>query len=227
MSFEDIDCIALEVFPRVPDAFDQKRLAMYVIKKRSKHENSDNQSISLDCGVWGLGASYDKGSNTVRLRKGVCVDGLKGMLVGTYLMDQIINWAKKFDDAVFAQINLTEGLAYDENRHRRNRFYQRYGFVFDFGETIDRSGHSLPILVSELQPLNTWKGNIRESTIQRYIDRQDSKIEFLDRELTYTKSDAAKSRDDFWRLNDMPILQVAFQRFLTWLECWGLRSRWR
>lgn len=213
----DIDCYVLEVFPRVPEAFNKQKLGTYVIKKTIKNSVGGDKSIALDCGQWGIAAQYDKHSNSVKLRKGVCVDVWQGHLVGTCLMDQIICWARKHDGAIFAPIHLVRHQADDENRARRNRFYERYGFKFEFGDSIDREGYSRPIPVSELRELGSWQGNIRFTDIKTYVAREVERVRALETDVSCLRDSVQFFREENRKLIEMPLWRVFLERIRCWL----------
>ena len=95
--------------------------------------------------------------------------GLEGQRIGTYLMNEIVMWVQQWPDATVMSVELLGGQAYDENKARRNRFYEQFGLVFDYRDLEHREGLSRPMLASELTPVETWKANIFERNLQEYI----------------------------------------------------------
>jgi GNAT superfamily N-acetyltransferase len=85
---------------------------------------------------------YDSVHNTVSLtssnawREGVVLiepDRLRGYRIGTYLMNEIVQWAQRTTlNASVRPMRLSPFLAYGDNRERRNRLYERFGLVFDY-----------------------------------------------------------------------------------------------
>jgi GNAT superfamily N-acetyltransferase len=61
---------------------------------------------------------------------------MHGQRIGTYLFNEVIDWAKQWPDAVITPIKLVE--TDHVNKIRRNHFYARFGFSFDFKDDIDR-----------------------------------------------------------------------------------------
>ncbi|WP_270820043.1 hypothetical protein [Aeromonas sp. Y311-2] len=96
--------------------------------------------------------------------------GLEGMRIGTYLMNQIVKWAKQWPDATVRSIELLAGQAYSENKVRRNRFYEQFGLVFDYKDSEQREGLSQPMLAKALIPVDTWSSNIREREVRDALE---------------------------------------------------------
>lgn len=94
---------------------------------------------------------------------------LRGQRVGTYLMNEIVTWAQQWPEATVKPITLLSGQAEEENRDRRNRFYERFGLVFAYVDPERREGVSKPILVKELTPITSWEANIRERDPREYL----------------------------------------------------------
>ncbi len=120
---------------------------------------------------------YSKRFNTVSLTSdslssgGVFVDPpeMRGQRLGTYLMSEIVQWVKQWPDASVNTVELIENQADVENRERRNRFYERYGLVFDYTDPEHQAGRSLPMLASDLKVVESWKHNITEHRFHDYL----------------------------------------------------------
>lgn len=95
--------------------------------------------------------------------------GLVGQRIGTYLMNEIVQWAQQWPDATVASIKLYAGQAQPDNKERRNRFYEQFGIVFDYDDEQRRSGQSRPMLARDLETLETWKKNIVEHNMHDYL----------------------------------------------------------
>lgn len=142
--------------------------------------------------------SYSKGFNaqsSVSLtsassgRGAVFLDlpGLQGQRIGTYLMNEIVTWAKRWPDAMVNRVQLLAGQANDENKDRRNWFYEQFGLVFDYTDSEHREGRSRQIPAAALRSIDTWKANIRERRIQDYLAdvlfaKERASLELADRE---------------------------------------------
>lgn len=126
-------------------------------------------------GNWFFGGSYSRGFGgdpSVSLVLGsVFLDPaeLRGQRIGTYLMNEIVMWAKQWPDATVRPIGLAAGQAQEDNKDRRNRFYERFGLVFDYQDPEHREGRSRPMLAETLTPVETWKANLREWDVRDYL----------------------------------------------------------
>lgn len=87
---------------------------------------------------------------------------LRGHRVGTYLMNEIVTWIKRWPDAEVKSIELNAGQGGDENRDRRNEFYEQFGLEFDYSDPEHRAGKSKPMLAKDLNLVEKWKDNITE-----------------------------------------------------------------
>jgi GNAT superfamily N-acetyltransferase len=90
---------------------------------------------------------------------------LKGQRIGTYLMNEIVCWVQRWPGADVNSIQLLAGQAQGSNTARRNRFYERFGFVFDYENEEHRAGESRPIKVSDLRQVDGWKANVSERKV--------------------------------------------------------------
>jgi len=116
--------------------------------------------------------SFREGEASVSLVKGALFldpQGLRGQRIGTYLMNEIVTWAQQWPEAVVAPIKLLSGQAEEENRTRRNRFYERFGLVFGYSDPEHREGVSAPLPVRELKSVSSWEANIRERDPREYL----------------------------------------------------------
>jgi hypothetical protein len=112
--------------------------------------------------------------------------GLKGQRIGTYLMNEIVTWAQQWPEARVRSVELLANQADDENKERRNWFYEQFGLVFDYKDPEHREGWSKPMLVAALSPVERWKQNIRERDVREYLsevlyDRERLGAELADR----------------------------------------------
>src|SRR5205085_300868 len=101
--------------------------------------------------------SFREGEASVSLVKGALFldpQGLRGQRIGAYLMNEIVTWAQQWPEAVVAPIKLRSGQAEEENRTRRNRFYERFGLVFGYSDPEHREGVSAPLPVRELKSVS-------------------------------------------------------------------------
>lgn len=93
--------------------------------------------------------------------------GLEGNRIGTYLMNEIVKWAKdSFPEARILPINLLVQQANGENRERRNRFYEQFGIVFEFTTSENKEGKSKRMLAKDLKTVDTWQQNITVHSVE-------------------------------------------------------------
>lgn len=127
------------------------------------------------CGETFIGSysrGYGKDNESVSLvETALFVDPmeLRGQRVGTYLMNEIVNWAQQWPEATVNRIKLLSGQADEENLPRRNRFYERFGLVFEYHDPEHREGVSKPMPVKDLNPVASWQQNITERDPREYI----------------------------------------------------------
>ncbi|NPD69573.1 GNAT family N-acetyltransferase (plasmid) [Lichenicola cladoniae] len=95
----------------------------------------------------------------VRLSNGFVIierPELRGLGLGTYLFAQIVLWAKRVAPQAWVQaIVLSSVQARDtESRNRRNKFYEKFGFEFDYRSVDgikDAEGSSQSINISDMK----------------------------------------------------------------------------
>ena len=66
-------------------------------------------------------------------------------------------------------VELVEGQAYGKNTARRNRFYERFGFAFDYPDPGHRAGVSRPVKVRDLKAVESWEDNITERRVFDFL----------------------------------------------------------
>jgi len=95
--------------------------------------------------------------------------GLRGQRVGTYLLNEIVTWAKQWPDATVKSIELLVHQASEENTERRNRFYEQFGLVFDYRDPKHEEGFSRRMPGRDLNQVDTWRQNIKEWSMDEYL----------------------------------------------------------
>lgn len=106
-------------------------------------------------------------------------ESLRGQRVGTYLMNELVAWVQRWPEADVHPIQLENAQAYEANRARRNRFYERFGIVFDYQDAGHQEGRSRPMKVRELRPVLSWQENIQERDIRDVLETQRRENERL------------------------------------------------
>lgn len=95
--------------------------------------------------------------------------GLSGQRIGTYLMNEIVTWAKRWPEASVNSVELMIGQGGDENKERRNHFWEQFGLEFDYSDPEHRTGRSKPMLAKDLNQVEEWAKNITELRVQDYL----------------------------------------------------------
>ena len=149
-----------------------------------------------DCGKGRFDGSYSRNFNSVSLtspsmsKGAVFLDlpGLDGQRIGTYLMNEIVQWVQQWPEATVNGIELLAGQGHGDNKARRNWFYEQFGLVFDYTDPEHREGRSRPMLAGALVKVETWKQNITEHRMLDYLaavlyaeERATSELQARDR----------------------------------------------
>jgi len=119
--------------------------------------------------------------------------------IGTYLMNEIVCWVRQWPDAEVYPIQLLTGQAHGDNKERRNRFYTQFGIVFDFDDASHRTGRSRETKVSELTPVDTWRANIREISIEDALREALSIAQTSSADLEHSRRQYNSLNDWFWK----------------------------
>lgn len=95
--------------------------------------------------------------------------GLQGNRIGTFLMNEIVQWVQQWPDAPVRPVSLLSGQAHGDNKERRNRFYEQLGLEFDYDDSEHKQGCSRPMLAKQLKRVETWKENITVHSMPNYL----------------------------------------------------------
>ena len=118
----------------------------------------DTPSVSITSGSTEEGAVF------------LDLQGLEGQRIGTYLMNEIVTWAKQWPQAAVRPVHLMAGQAHDENKARRNRFWRQFGLEFDYTDPDHRAGISQPMTAKALNVTTKWQENLRELSFSDYLE---------------------------------------------------------
>lgn len=80
----------------------------------------------------------------------------RGQRIGTWMMNEIVKWAKQWPDAKVLPINIGYGQADEENKERRNWFYEQFGIGFDYHNDQNEAGQSRSIKAVKLNTVDSW-----------------------------------------------------------------------
>lgn len=151
---------------------------------------------------------------------------LRGFHLGTYLQDEVVRWAKQWPNAAIRRISLSPVDSQDENRERRNRFYEQFGIQFDYADGR-KSGTSKPMQASELRPVDSsvWQQDITERGLVDFMRDQADRIDNLQRAnnvLSIREGNINKSLDEaqkrIARLWRTVAAMTAVVGFLSWFS---------
>jgi GNAT superfamily N-acetyltransferase len=112
--------------------------------------------ISLVSSIFSDGAFY------------VDPEELRGHGVGTFFMNEIVEWAKQWPDAIVCPIKLLAAQADAKNKSRRNRFYEQFGLIIDFTDPDQLAGATRQMPTSALNLVEV-KDNIQMHSVQGWM----------------------------------------------------------
>lgn len=102
---------------------------------------------------------------------------MRGMHVGTHLMNEIVVWAKQWPTATVGTIQLLSSQATDDNKNRRNKFFEQFGLRFIFDDENKCEGTSIPMIASQLTPVNTWQKTLKKESVQEFMANEKASLE--------------------------------------------------
>jgi GNAT superfamily N-acetyltransferase len=146
---------------------------------------------------------------------------LDGQRIGTYLMNEIVTWVRQWPDARVRAVELLPGQAGDDNKARRNRFYEQFGLVFDYRDREQREGLSRPMLAAALTPVETWKQNIRERDARQYLGEVLSERDRLGSDLAQRERAVRSLVDEIRRAEAHPVRWALRQVWWRWAPIAG------
>ncbi|MDR2164228.1 MAG: hypothetical protein LBO79_01045 [Zoogloeaceae bacterium] len=169
---------------------------IYEASIRLSYQRITTKFSHRDGGKGWFDGSYSRNFNAVSLtstsmsKGAVFLDlpGLDGQRIGTYLMNEIVQWVQQWPEANVNGIELLAGQSHGDNKARRNWFYEQFGLVFDYTDPEHREGQSRPMLAGALVKVETWKQNITEHRMLDYLaavlyaeERATSELQARDR----------------------------------------------
>lgn len=152
------------------------------------------------------GYCYPK-KNEVSLTGGsVRVNGqVQQLRIGTYLLNQIVEWSKRWPEAVVDTINISDVDARTETEKTvRNRLYEQFGIPFDFGSESKTYGKSYPIKTSELNTVDRWKLNIEEYSYFDLIEKLAKQAHDNKKDSEYFEKGVKSQQEILKRFYDNP-----------------------
>lgn len=116
-------------------------------------------------------------SESVRFSNGYIVveSPWEGLRIGTYMMNHLVSWAtKNYPDYKAFGIKLIQCQAYEGNKERRNRFYEQFGFRFNWSTPDFSEGELVANMpICELNPVDPekWGKTIVEYEFLRGMEK--------------------------------------------------------
>jgi GNAT superfamily N-acetyltransferase len=164
---------------------------------------------------------------------------LKGQRIGTYLMNEIVQWVQRWPSAKVRSIELLDGQAEDDNKKRRKLFYEQFGLKFKYTDQSEKEGISEDIPVGELHTTETWKDNIKEIELPDFLSKLLDEKESLSTELERiqksrdcwkSKYENAEKSPVIWAIKQLfdhcapaiGLLFIAFMLLMTFLHFYNM-----
>jgi len=186
---------------------------------RLSYQRIVSKYSGLDPDSGEFGGRFLQCDNSVSLTRGAIfldLTGLKGCRIGTYLMNEIVQWAQQWPDASVNPIELKKGQGCSENKKRRNWFYEQFGIVFDYVDPENREGISRPMLVNELMIVKTWEKNIKEHETMNYLSDVLFAKEHAELELYACKRNLKDTNLEMYNARSRPIrwaVEILYSRY--------------
>lgn len=147
-----------------PEGQKHRLLIMFAVKSESAHlvakYASGSAPLAEGTEIASWSAFYEPPSDQFNkgklmlddLRIDIKIETLRGIGLGSLLMLPIIRWAKSLSsDLQIAPIHLqASDASTDASRDRRNKFYEKLGFVFDYNDKDKTYGKSREMPISKL-----------------------------------------------------------------------------
>ena len=130
----------------------------------------------------------------------------RGIHLGTYFMNQVVAWARQWPDVMVKSILISPGDGYEENRERRNRFYEQFGLVFNYSDAGHCGGSSVSIPAGLLNLTRTWRDNITEYRLEDYLGELLRERDQLTLDLQNARDSAAMWMRDFKYAQARPLV---------------------
>ncbi len=168
------------------------------------------------CGKW---ERFPDGQEKISVTGGaVMLTGVpRGAHIGTYLFDEVVRWAKQWPNAEVRRISLSEVDGDDENRERRNAFYEQFGIEFDYSEG-KRAGISRPMKAGDLTPVDpqVWQQDIVEYGLVDFLRRSCADIEKKALEISLSKRAVEEHWGELERARRSPVIWACRQFFANY-----------
>ena len=146
----------------------------------------------------------------------------RGIHLGTYFMNQVVAWARQWPDVMVNPIYISPVDGYEENRERRNRFYEQFGLVFNYTDAGRGSGYSVSIPSGLLNLTGAWRCTITECLLEDYLGAALCENEQLTFDLQMARDSSARWVDELSRAEAHPLVWGMRTFIRTVFEKYGL-----
>lgn len=100
-------------------------------------------------------------------------DSLKGNRIGSFIMNEIVQWATSWPDAEINQVKLFAHQGHGNDKLRRNRFYEQFGIRFDYTDNTHAEGIARPMQARSLTPWPQLPDNLSVMRLEEFLDEQE------------------------------------------------------
>ncbi|MBB2170371.1 hypothetical protein HLH36_18830 [Gluconacetobacter aggeris] len=107
------------------------------------------------------------------------LEGLEGNRIGSFLMNQVVTWARRWPDAEVNPITLLAHQARGENTIRRNRFYEQFGIAFAYTDDTKAAGTAMEMRAGQLKPWEHMPDNLSVTPLEAAFDEQQRELAVL------------------------------------------------
>lgn len=172
-------------------------LRAWLILDRTQSYQQYSREVTL------IAAEANPYTKTIYVQDGIFVDYVRGLRVGTYCMNALVEWMlSEYPDYTVYFPKLGGDLTAD-NVTRRNKLYQRFGFGFEW-ETINSiecaGGKARPCLARDLHSYRVWP-NIKEYGIREGLSillSENYHLAFDVKKLQCNVETLSKESRDYW-----------------------------
>lgn len=130
---------------------------------------------------------------------------LRGNRVGSFMMNEIVNWARNWPDAQIERIHLSVNQASEDNKDRRNKFYEQFGIQFNYTDTTKAEGYSCVMQARSLNPWTKIPANLSVRSLGEFLDEQEKCLSTLNSTVDNNQKRIANYSSKLEDANNHPI----------------------
>lgn len=146
---------------------------------------------------------------------GVFIDPPEAMgnRIGTYLLNEMVKWAKQWPDASLKPVVLNRDQGLGEAGVRRNRFYEQFGIKFRAVDDNRVEARSMSTKIRDLNTVGTWVQNIAVTTADQGLAKLLAEAQGRDMELALAKKNLKQANEWLAEVQDHP-----FRNLCRWVK---------